>query len=333
MVAVRFTLLAVPTVLLVPRPQVPLRWFLGLGIGTGTVQFGLLYVGMAIGMPSGLASLVLQASVPFTVVLGAVFLRERLSARQVVGVVVVGRRPDRHRGPPGGRGLGRRARPGAADRRRRSGLGLRQHLQPPGPGAQAVAPDAVDVGDPAGPAAGALAAARGSAARLGRRSGRPSRSRPCRRSWVCSTSSSSPACSATGCGTRSSPVTPRASWPRSRCSCRSSACSAPGSFFDEVPDLVELVAGALVVGGVLYASHTVPAATPSTGRRAPRRPAVGAGAIFTCVKRPPPLMGAWTRTRWARSCRSGPAPTSRPSGPASRCWPAGRCSSPSRTTT
>ena len=88
MVAVRFTLLAVPTMIFVPRPKVPLRWFLGLGIGTGTVQFGLLYVAMSIGMPSGLASLVLQACVPFTVVLGAVFLRERLGARQVVGVLV-----------------------------------------------------------------------------------------------------------------------------------------------------------------------------------------------------------------------------------------------------
>ena len=107
-------------------------------------------------MPSGLASLVLQASVPFTVVLGAVFLRERLSAPAGASaslVAVAGLTVDR--GPPGGRGLGRRARPGAADRRRRSGLGLRQHLQPPGPGAEAAAPDAVDVGDPAGPAAGA----------------------------------------------------------------------------------------------------------------------------------------------------------------------------------
>ena len=87
MVALRFTLIAVPTMLLVPRPQVPLRWFLGMGIGMGTVQFSLLYVAMAIGMPSGLASLVLQACAPFTVLLGAVFLRERLRGRQVVGVV------------------------------------------------------------------------------------------------------------------------------------------------------------------------------------------------------------------------------------------------------
>lgn len=88
MVALRFTLIAIPTVLLVPRPQVPLRWFLGMSIGMGTVQFALLYVAMAIGMPSGLASLVLQSCVPFTVILGAVFLRERLSRRQVVGVLV-----------------------------------------------------------------------------------------------------------------------------------------------------------------------------------------------------------------------------------------------------
>lgn len=88
MVAVRFTLLAVPTVLLVPRPRVPLRWFLGAAVFTGTVQFALLYVAMAVGMPSGLASLVLQACAPFTVVLGAVLLRERLGRRQVVGVAV-----------------------------------------------------------------------------------------------------------------------------------------------------------------------------------------------------------------------------------------------------
>lgn len=88
MVALRFTVIAIPTVLLVPRPQVPARWLLGVGLGLGTMQFGLLYVAMAIGMPSGLASIVLQASGPFTVVLGAVFLRERLSGRQIVGLLV-----------------------------------------------------------------------------------------------------------------------------------------------------------------------------------------------------------------------------------------------------
>jgi drug/metabolite transporter (DMT)-like permease len=84
--ALRFTVIAIPTLLLVPRPQVPLRWLLGYGIGFGTVQFIFLFIAMDIGMPTGLASLVLQASAPFTVLLGALLLRERISPRQGIGI-------------------------------------------------------------------------------------------------------------------------------------------------------------------------------------------------------------------------------------------------------
>jgi O-acetylserine/cysteine efflux transporter len=88
LVALRFALIALPTVLLVPWPGVPARWVIGYGLGFGTLQFLFLYWGMAVGMPAGLASLVLQASGPFTVVLGAAFLRERVSGWQVVGILV-----------------------------------------------------------------------------------------------------------------------------------------------------------------------------------------------------------------------------------------------------
>jgi drug/metabolite transporter (DMT)-like permease len=84
----RFLVLAVPTVLLVPWPRVPLRWLLGFGLGFGTVQFIFLFIAMDIGMPTGLASLVLQASAPFTVLLGALLLRERLSPRQGIGITI-----------------------------------------------------------------------------------------------------------------------------------------------------------------------------------------------------------------------------------------------------
>jgi O-acetylserine/cysteine efflux transporter len=43
---------------------------------------------MRAGMPTGLSSLVLQSSAPFTVVLGALFLRERLRPIQLVGLAV-----------------------------------------------------------------------------------------------------------------------------------------------------------------------------------------------------------------------------------------------------
>ncbi|WP_016699754.1 EamA family transporter [Actinoalloteichus spitiensis] len=88
LVALRFAVVAVPTVLFVPAPGVPLRWLLGYGCGFGIVQFLFLFWGMAVGMSTGLASLVLQASAPFTVLLGATVLRERISARQLVGILV-----------------------------------------------------------------------------------------------------------------------------------------------------------------------------------------------------------------------------------------------------
>jgi len=86
--ALRFLVLAIPTLLFVPRPRVRLRWLLGYGLGFGILQFAFLYLGMAVGMPAGLSSLVLQASAPFTVILAAVFLRERPARPVVVGVLV-----------------------------------------------------------------------------------------------------------------------------------------------------------------------------------------------------------------------------------------------------
>jgi len=82
----RFAVIALPVMLLVPRPDVPWRWLLGYGVGFGTVQFAFLFLAIDVGMPTGLASLVLQASAPFTVILGVLLLGERLGRRQAVGI-------------------------------------------------------------------------------------------------------------------------------------------------------------------------------------------------------------------------------------------------------
>ncbi|MEC3975125.1 EamA family transporter [Amycolatopsis sp. H20-H5] len=84
--ALRFVVIAIPTILFVPWPKVKVRYLLGYGLGFGTGQFAFLFVAMDTGMPTGLASLVLQASAPFTVLLGSVFLRERVSGRQLAGI-------------------------------------------------------------------------------------------------------------------------------------------------------------------------------------------------------------------------------------------------------
>lgn len=88
LVALRFLLIAVPTVIFVPRPKVPLRWLIGYGLGFGVAQFIFLYWGMAAGMPTGLASLVLQVSGPFTLVLGALLLHEQVRRRQWIGIAI-----------------------------------------------------------------------------------------------------------------------------------------------------------------------------------------------------------------------------------------------------
>ncbi|MPY79961.1 MAG: EamA family transporter [Actinophytocola sp.] len=90
--ALRFAVLAIPTILFVPWPGVKVRWLIGFGLGFGTGHFALLFVAMHIGMPTGLASLVLQSSAPFTVLLGAVLLRERITpiAASGIGLAVLG---------------------------------------------------------------------------------------------------------------------------------------------------------------------------------------------------------------------------------------------------
>lgn len=90
--ALRYLLLAVPVVLFVPRPNVPTRWLLGYGLGFGVMQFGLLFLAIDVGMPAGLASVVLAAAGPFTVLLGGLLLSERISGRQLggVGLAVLG---------------------------------------------------------------------------------------------------------------------------------------------------------------------------------------------------------------------------------------------------
>ncbi|MBJ8346097.1 EamA family transporter [Antrihabitans sp. YC2-6] len=84
----RFLVIAIPVILFIPRPDVPFRWLLLYGAGFGIAQFAFLFTAMNVGMPTGLASLVLQSSAPFTVVLGAALLREKVRTRQIVGLLL-----------------------------------------------------------------------------------------------------------------------------------------------------------------------------------------------------------------------------------------------------
>ena len=86
--AIRFTLCALPAVFFVPRPNVAWRYWAVYGLLFGVVQWGAVYAGIYFGLSAGLASLVLQMAVFFTMAGGAIFFRERVTASMLLGTAV-----------------------------------------------------------------------------------------------------------------------------------------------------------------------------------------------------------------------------------------------------
>lgn len=86
--AIRFVVVIVPAIFFVKRPSVPWRTLILVGGFMSLGQFSFLYVSIDAGLPPGLAALVLQAQVIFTVAIAAGALRELPTAAQVLGVLV-----------------------------------------------------------------------------------------------------------------------------------------------------------------------------------------------------------------------------------------------------
>lgn len=86
--ALRFVLAALPAVLFVPRPKMPLKLLLGYGLAVGVMQFGLLYLAIQLGLSAGLASLLMQMQAFFTAMLAALLLREKLGPHQIAGMTL-----------------------------------------------------------------------------------------------------------------------------------------------------------------------------------------------------------------------------------------------------
>ncbi|MDR7004789.1 MULTISPECIES: O-acetylserine/cysteine exporter [Paraburkholderia] len=86
--ALRFMLAAFPAIFFVKRPQLPWRWLLAYGVTISLGQFAFLFSAMYVGMPAGLASLVLQAQAFFTLIFAAFFLHERFRLPNVAGLLI-----------------------------------------------------------------------------------------------------------------------------------------------------------------------------------------------------------------------------------------------------
>ncbi|MCP4342035.1 MAG: EamA family transporter [Desulfobulbaceae bacterium] len=84
--SLRFLLAAFPAILFVKKPAVSLRYLLAYGLSVGVGQFGCLFYAMHIGMPAGVASVVLQAQAFFTLLFAVTLLKESVTLRQLAGL-------------------------------------------------------------------------------------------------------------------------------------------------------------------------------------------------------------------------------------------------------
>ena len=104
----RFTLAALPGILFLPRPNVSWRNLAAYGILIGSGQFGLLFLAMDGHISPGLASLVIQVQVFFTIFLSIARSGERLRGFQiaacllaVAGIAVIAAHVNGHTTPLG----------------------------------------------------------------------------------------------------------------------------------------------------------------------------------------------------------------------------------------
>lgn len=86
--ALRFGLSALPWVFFIPRPKAPWRLIIYYGLFNFALQFGFIFTGIHLGISPGLASLVLQIQVFFSMGLAFFFFHDRPSIFKVAGSLI-----------------------------------------------------------------------------------------------------------------------------------------------------------------------------------------------------------------------------------------------------
>jgi len=86
--ALRFAIVAIPAVFFIPFPKTSIWNVIGVGVFLGVIKFSFLFTSMDVGVSAGLASLLLQAQVVFTIVLSVFIFKEEIKKNQFTGIVI-----------------------------------------------------------------------------------------------------------------------------------------------------------------------------------------------------------------------------------------------------
>jgi len=88
LVTLRYTLVAFPAVFFIKPPKTALKNIILYGLTVGVGQFACLFYAMHIGMPAGLASIIVQLQAFISPFLGYLFLKESFKIKQLVGFLI-----------------------------------------------------------------------------------------------------------------------------------------------------------------------------------------------------------------------------------------------------
>jgi O-acetylserine/cysteine efflux transporter len=84
----RFSLAAIPLIFFIPKPDIPISTIALYGLLFGVGLWGVVNLGIFLGLSAGVASLLLQFSAFITLLLGYLFFKELLHFRQYVGMFI-----------------------------------------------------------------------------------------------------------------------------------------------------------------------------------------------------------------------------------------------------
>ena len=85
---IRFALAALPLVFFIKRPAVKFRYVVAYGIIFGLGMWGVINYGIQVGVSPGIASLIIQLSVFFTMGWGFLLFKEKIRGAQMIGAVL-----------------------------------------------------------------------------------------------------------------------------------------------------------------------------------------------------------------------------------------------------
>lgn len=84
----RFAFLLFPAIFILKKPPVPWRWLAVYGLTISFGQFGFMFLALSMDVPTGLAALIHQSQVFFTVILAVLIYKESIKINHLIGMLL-----------------------------------------------------------------------------------------------------------------------------------------------------------------------------------------------------------------------------------------------------